>query len=166
MDGLLFDNSEGCDICSAVIPTADVKNMYIEGCEKTLCKSCRGEMELTLKVVETLVIKDMLTALIKRYGMNKVRDFDLIKAEQYVKENKISLEIEKRGGKFNQEKLGEFVSLSTNEIIGILQYLQKKIGNHLWMNAVIGALLDRGIVYTLQLEEGEHHDGATDILAG
>ncbi|MFV1457966.1 hypothetical protein VJ282_36035, partial [Bacillus mycoides] len=82
------------------------------------------------------------------------------------KENKISLEIEKRGGKFNQEKLGEFVSLSTNEIIGTLQYLQKKIGNHLWMNAVIGALLDRGIVYTLQLEEGEHHDGTTDILAG
>ena len=59
MDGLLFDNSEWCDICSAVIPTADVKNMYIEGCEKTLCKSCRGEMELTLKVVETLVIKYM-----------------------------------------------------------------------------------------------------------
>ncbi|MBZ8125604.1 hypothetical protein [Bacillus thuringiensis] len=166
MNDLLFDNSEWCDICSAVILTADVKNMYIEGCEKTLCKSCRGEMGLTLKVVETLVIKDMLTALIKRYGMNKVRDFDLIKAEQYVKENKISLEIEKRGGKFNQEKLGEFVSLSTNEIIGILQYLQKKIGNHLWMNAVIGALLDRGIVYTLKLEEGEHHDGATDILAG
>ncbi|MED1164506.1 hypothetical protein, partial [Bacillus paranthracis] len=136
------------------------------GGEKTVCKSCRGEMELKLKVVETLVIKDMLTALTKRYGRNKVRDFDLIKAEQYVKENKISLEIEKRGGKFNQEKLGEFVSLSTNEIIGILQYLQKKIGNHLWMNAVIGALLDRGIVYTLQLEEGEHHDGATDILAG
>ncbi|MHA2920777.1 hypothetical protein [Bacillus cereus] len=166
MDGLLFDNSEWCDICSAVIPTADVKNMYIEGCEKTLCKSCRGEMELTLKVVETLVIKDMLTALIKRYGMNKVRDFDLIKAEQYVKENKISLEIEKRGGKFNQEKLGKFVSLSTNEIIGILQYLQKKIGTHLWMNAVIGALLDRGLVYTLQLEEGVHDDGTTDILAG
>ncbi|MCU5408080.1 hypothetical protein SPE26_30625 [Bacillus thuringiensis] len=166
MDGLLFDNSEWCDICSAVIPTADVKNMYIEGCEKTLCKSCRGEMELTLKVVETLVIKDMLTALIKRYGMNKVRDFDLIKAEQYVKENKIFLEIEKRGGKFNQEKLGKFVSLSTNEIIGILQYLQKKIGTHLWMNAVIGALLDRGLVYTLQLEEGVHDDGTTDILAG
>lgn len=166
MNDLLFDNSEWCDICSAVIPTADVKNMYIEGCEKTLCKSCRGEMELKLKVVETLVIKDMLTALIKGYGMEFVRDFDLIKAEQYVKENKIALEIEKRGGKFNQEKLGEFVSLSTSEILSILQYLQKKIRTHLWMNAVIGALLDRGLVYTLQLEEGVHDDGTTDILAG
>ncbi|MEC5307819.1 hypothetical protein [Bacillus thuringiensis] len=166
MNDLLFDNSEWCDICSAIIPTADVKNMYIEGCEKTLCKSCRGEVELKLKVVETLVIKDMLTTLTKRYGMNKVRHFDLIKAEQYVKENKISLEIEKRGGTFNQEKLGEFVSLSTSEIVSILQYLQKKIGNHLWMNAVVGALLDRGLVYTMQLKEGVHDDGTTDILAG
>ncbi|MDA1850274.1 hypothetical protein PDL09_24200 [Bacillus cereus] len=165
MNVLLLDNSEWCDICSAVIPTADVKNMYIEGCEKTLCKSCRGEMELKLKVVETLVIKDMLTLLTKGYGRDKVREFNLVKAEQYVKENGISLEIEKRGGKFNQEKLGEFVSLSTNEIIAILQYLQRKIGNHLWINAVVGALLDRGLVYTLQLEEGEHHDGATGILA-
>ncbi len=166
MNDLFFDNSEWCDICSAVIPTADVKNMYIEGSEKTLCKSCRGEMELKLKVVETLVIKDMLTSLTKGYGMKFVREFDLVKAEQYVKENKISLEIEKRGGKFNQEKLGEFVSLSTSEIVSILQYLQKKIGTHLWMNAVIGALLDRGLVYTLQLEEGVHDDGTTDILAG
>ncbi|MEG7871887.1 hypothetical protein [Bacillus paranthracis] len=165
MNVLLFDNSEWCDICSAVIPTADVKNMYIEGCEKTLCKSCRGEMELKLKVVETLVIKDMLTLLTKGYGRDKVREFNLVKAEQYVKENGISLEIEKRGGKFNQEKLGEFVSLSKSEIVLILQYLQKKIGTHLWMNAVIGALLDRGLVYTLQLEEGVHDDGTTDILA-
>ncbi|AAY60591.1 hypothetical protein I6G76_01515 (plasmid) [Bacillus cereus] len=166
MNVLLFDdNSEWCDICSAVIPTADVKNMYIEGCEKTLCKSCRGEMELKLKVVETLVIKDMLTLLTKGYGRDKVREFNLVKAERYVKENEISLEIEKRGGKFNQEKLGVFVSLSTNEIIAILQYLQRKIGNHLWINAVVGALLDRGLVYTLQLEEGVHDDRTTGILA-
>ncbi|WP_270364755.1 hypothetical protein [Bacillus paranthracis] len=166
MNDLLFDNSEWCDICSAVIPTSDVKSMHIEGCEKTLCKSCRGEMELKLKVVETLVIKDMLTLITKGYGRDKVREFNLVKAEQYVKENEISLVIEKRGGKFNQEKLGEFVSLSKSEIVSILQYLQKKIGTHLWMNAVIGALLDRGLVYTLQLEEGVHDDGTTDILAG
>lgn len=166
MNVLLFDNSDWCDICGDVIPSTDVKSMHIEECEKTLCKSCRGEMELKLKVVETLVIKDMLTALIKGYGMKFVRGFDLVKAEQYVKENKIALEIEKRGGRFNQEKLGEFVSLSTNEIVLILQYLQKKIGTHLWMNAVIGALLDKGLVYTLQLEAGDHHDGATNILAG
>lgn len=165
MNDLLFDNSEWCDICSAVIPTADVKNMYIDGCEKTLCKSCRGEMELKLKVFETLVIKDMLMLLTKGYGRDKVREFNLVKAEQYVKENEISLAIEKRGGKFNQEKLGEFVLLSTNEIIAILQYLQRKIGTHLWMNAVVGALLDRGLVYTLQLEEGVHDDGTTGILA-
>jgi len=163
MNVLLFDNSEWCDICSAVIPDVEVKNMHIEGCEKTLCKSCRGEMELKLKVVETLVIKDMLTALTKGYGMKFVRQFNLIKAEQYVKENDITLEIEKRGGKFNQEKLGEFVSLSTNEIVSILQYLQKKFGTHLWMNAVVGALLDKGLVYTLQLEEGERHDRTTSI---
>ncbi|WP_242298299.1 hypothetical protein [Bacillus cereus group sp. BfR-BA-01382] len=163
MSDLLFDNSEWCDICSAVIPTADVKNMYIEGCEKVLCKSCRGEMECKLKVIETLVIKDMITALTKGYGREKVREFNLVKAEQYVKENGINLEIEKRGGKFNQEKLGVFVSLSTHEIISILQYLQKKIGNHLWINAVVGSLLDRGLVYTLQLE-GEHHDGTTDTV--
>ncbi|HHB3507878.1 TPA: hypothetical protein ACORDH_005012 [Bacillus cereus] len=162
MNVLLFDNSEWCDICSAVIPAADVQNMHIEGCEKTLCKSCRGEVELKLKVVETLVIKDMLTELTKGYGRDKVREFNLVKAEQYVRENEIVLEIEKRGGKFNQEKFGVFVSLSTNEIISILQYLQKKIGNHLWINAVVGALLDKGIVYTLQLEEGAHHDRTTD----
>ncbi len=166
MNVLLFDNSEWCDICSAVIPTTDVKNMYIEGCEKTLCKSCRGEMEQKLKVVETNVIQDMLKLIIRKYGMDKVREFDLMKAERYVKEKKIVLKIEKRGGKFNQEKLGEFVSLSTSEIVSILQYLQKKIGTHLWMNAVIGALLDRGLVYTLQLEEGVHDDGTTGVLAG
>ncbi|PFJ16522.1 hypothetical protein COI89_10960 [Bacillus cereus] len=165
MNVLLFDNSEWCDICSAVIPTADVKNMYIEGCEKTLCKSCRCEMDLKLKVVETLVIKDMLRLIIKGYGMDKVRNFDLIKAERYVKENELALVIEKCGGKFHQEKLGEFVSLSTDEIVSIIQFLQKKIGSHLWMNAVIGTLLDRGLVYTLKLEEGVSHDGATDILA-
>lgn len=165
MNVLLFDNSEWCDICSAVIPTADVKSMHIEGCEKTLCKSCRGEMELKLKVVETNVIQDMLKLIVQGYGMEKVREFDLMKAERYVKENELDCVIEKRGGKFNQEKLGVFVSLSTNEIITIIQYLQKKIGTHLWMNAVIGALLDRGLVYTLQLEEGVHDDGTTDILA-
>ncbi|PFC85142.1 hypothetical protein CN272_22040 [Bacillus anthracis] len=165
MNVLLFDNSEWCDICSAVIPTADVKSMHIEGCEKTLCKSCRGEMELKLKVVETNVIQDMLKLIIQGYGRDKVREFDLMKAERYVKENELAFVIEKRGGKFNQEKLGVFVSLSTNEIITIVQYLQKKIGTHLWMNAVIGALIDRGLVYTLQLEEGVHDDGTTDILA-
>lgn len=86
MDGLLFDNSEWCDICSAVIPNADVKSMYIEGCEKTLCKSCRGEMESKLKVVETNVIQDMLKLFVKGYGMDKVRDFDLMKAERYAEE--------------------------------------------------------------------------------
>ncbi|AEA19667.1 MULTISPECIES: hypothetical protein [Bacillus cereus group] len=166
MNDLLFDNSDWCDICGDVIPSTDVKSMHIEGCEKTLCKSCRGEVELKLKVVETLVIKDMLTALTKGYGRDKVREFNLVKAERYVQEHGITLEIEKRGGKFNQEKLGVFVSLSTNEIIAILQYLQKKIGNHLWINAVVGALLDRGLVYTMQLKEGVHDDGTTDILAG
>ncbi|HDR7784927.1 hypothetical protein ABR776_27170 [Bacillus cereus] len=166
MNVLLFDNSEWCDICSAVIPVTDVKSMYIEGCEKTLCQSCRGEMELKLKVVETKVIQDMLKLIIKGYGREKVRDFDLMKAERYVKENELTFVIEKRGGKFNQEKLGEFVSLSTTEIILIIQYLQKKIGTHLWMNAVIGALLDRSLVYTLQLEEGEHHDRTTNIGIG
>ncbi|MED1384056.1 hypothetical protein [Bacillus mycoides] len=161
----LFDNSEWCDICGEVIPEADVTNMHIEGSEKTLCKSCRSEMETKLKVVNFLVIKDMLTALIAGYGRNKVRQFDLIKAEQYVKENNITLNIEKCGGKFNQEKLGEFVSLSTKEILTIITLLQRKIGTHLWMNAVIGSLLEHGFTVTLQLE-GEHHDGTTDTVIG
>lgn len=99
----LFDNSEWCDICGEVIPEADVTNMHIEGSEKTLCKSCRSEMETKLKVVNFLVIKDMLTALIAGYGRNKVRQFDLIKAEQYVKENNITLNIEKRGGNLTKK---------------------------------------------------------------
>ncbi|MGE7885374.1 hypothetical protein [Bacillus sp. NPDC094077] len=43
MNDWLFDNSDWCDICGDVILSADVKSMHIEGCEKTLCKSCRGE---------------------------------------------------------------------------------------------------------------------------
>ncbi|MFY0127897.1 MULTISPECIES: hypothetical protein [Bacillus cereus group] len=161
-----LDSGDWCDICGDTIPAADVKNMYIDGCEKTLCKSCRGEIESKLKVVDTLVLKDMLTLITKKYGQHKVRQLNLVKAEQYVKENNISLEIEKRGGKFNQEKLGVFVKLSNDEILSILQFLQRKIGGHLWMHAAMGTLLDKQLVYTLQLQEGDQHGRATDDFFG
>ncbi|OUA60384.1 hypothetical protein [Bacillus thuringiensis] len=165
MFSALFDNSEWCDVCGDVIPESDVTNMHIDGCEKTLCKSCRGEMETKLKVIDVNVLVDMLKALITKYGRDKVRQFDLIKAEQYVKENNITLKIEKRGGQFNQEKLGEFVSLSTKEILTIITLLQRKIGTHLWMNAVIGSVLERGFTATLQMQlEGERYDGTTDTV--
>ena len=42
-------------------------------------------------------------------------------------DNDVVLTIEKRGGKFNQEPLGEFVSLSTEELIVVIEFLMRKM---------------------------------------
>ncbi|HDX9631432.1 TPA: hypothetical protein ROY30_005183 [Bacillus cereus] len=148
----IFDVGEYCDICADIIPPADVKTMYIEGIEKTLCKHCSGKTEESLKVVDFRVIKDVLTEITKKYGREKVRQFDLVTAERFIRENNISLNIEKRGGKFNQEKLGEFVPLTTEELLTVIEFLKRKINPNLWMNAVIGTLLEKQLTLTLAKE--------------
>ncbi|HDR7795344.1 TPA: hypothetical protein QCY19_004015 [Bacillus luti] len=145
----IFDVGEYCDICGDIIPSSNVKTMYIEGLEKTLCKHCSGKTEESLKVVDFRVIQDALTEITKKYGREKVRQFDLVTAERFVRENNISLNIEKRGGRFNQEGLGEFVSLSTEELITMIEFLKRKINPNLWMNAVIGTLIDKQLTITL-----------------
>ena len=66
--------------------------------------------------------------------------------------------IEKRGGKFNQELLGEFVSLSTEELITVIEFLMRKMNSNLWMNAVIGNVLEQQMIITLSPIEGELND--------
>ncbi|MDZ5607056.1 hypothetical protein U2I54_08085 [Bacillus pseudomycoides] len=149
----IFDVGNWCDICGDTIEGSEVHTMYIEGCEKTLCKNCSGEMERSVKVIDFRVLQDAMKELINLFGRDKVQQFDLTAAEQFVKDNKIAMLIEKRGGKFNQERLGEFVSLSTTELITIITFLKRKINSHLWMNAVIGAILDQQIVIILEGEK-------------
>ncbi|MDR4248155.1 hypothetical protein FO601_35790, partial [Bacillus thuringiensis] len=104
-------------------------------------------------------------ALINKSARDIVRQFDLIKAEQDVKENNITLNIENRGAQFNQDKSGIFVSLSTKEILSIITLLQRNFGTHLCMNAVIVSILERGFTATLQMQlEDEHHDGTTETV--
>lgn len=146
---VFIDVGEWCDICGNSIPPTDERNMYIDGLEKTLCKSCSGQIEQTLKVLDFRVIHDVLKELIKGFGREKVRQFDLVAAERYIIENKVVINIEKRGGKFNQEPLGKFVSLSTKELITVIEFLKRKINPHLWMNAVIGNVLERQMIITL-----------------
>ncbi|MED1539116.1 hypothetical protein [Bacillus pseudomycoides] len=152
-----FNVGEWCDICGDAIKPSEMKTMYIEGCEKTLCKSCNGEMEQKVKVISVHVLQDAMKELINRFGKNKVRLFDLATAERFVKENNISLNIEKRGGKFNQERLGEYISLSTIELLTLITFLKRKINSHLWMNAVIGAILEENITVTLS-PVGDEYD--------
>ncbi len=73
-------------------------------------------------------------------------------------DNVVDLTIEKRGGKFNQELLGEFVSLSTEELITVIEFLMRKMNPNLWMNAVIGNVLDQQMIITLSPIEGESND--------
>ncbi|EJR53585.1 hypothetical protein IIO_05934 [Bacillus cereus VD115] len=146
---IFADVGEWCDICGNVIPPTDESNMYIDGLEKTLCKQCSGQIEQTLKVLDFRLICDLLRELIKGFGRGKVRQFDLVTAERYIIENEVVLTIEKRGGKFNQEPLGEFVSLSTQELITVIEFLKRKINPNLWMNAVIGSVLDKQMTVTL-----------------
>ncbi|PFE05069.1 hypothetical protein COE15_06840 [Bacillus cereus] len=151
----IFDVGNWCDVCGKEIKGTEIRTMHIEGCEKTLCSKCNGEMEQSVKVVNFHVLQDAMKELINLFGRDKVQQFDLTAAGQFIKENKIAMQVEKRGGKFNQERLGEFVSLSTAELITIITFLKRKINSHLWMNAVIGAILDQQIVITLEGEKGE-----------
>ncbi|MFJ1139558.1 hypothetical protein ACIKK6_02110, partial [Bacillus thuringiensis] len=73
-------------------------------------------------------------------------------------DNGVDLMIEKRGGKFNQEPLGECVSLSTKELITVIEFLMRKMNPNLWMNAVIGNVLDQQMIITLSPIEGESND--------
>ena len=73
-------------------------------------------------------------------------------------DNEVALTIEKRGGRFNQEPLGEFVSLSTEELIVVTEFLMRKMNPNLWMNAVIGNVLDRQMIITLSPIEDESND--------
>ncbi|MEC3148135.1 hypothetical protein P9Z87_00015, partial [Bacillus cereus] len=104
------------------------------------------------------VIYDVLKELIKGFGREKVRQFDLVTAKRYVIDNDVVLTIEKRGGKFNQEPLGEFVSLSTEELIVVIEFLIRKMNPNLWMNAVIGNVLEQQMIITLSPIEGELND--------
>ena len=73
-------------------------------------------------------------------------------------DNEVALTIEKRGGRFNQEPLGEFVSLSTEELIVVTEFLMRKMNPNLWMNAVIGNVLDQQMIITLSPIEDESND--------
>ncbi|MBT2577449.1 hypothetical protein J7E43_08500 [Bacillus sp. ISL-8] len=152
------DVGEWCDICGEGIKPGEESTMYIEGCEKVLCKTCNGDMQQKVKVIDFRVLKDVLTQLINQFGREKVRQFHLAAAETLIKENNIALNIEKRGGKFNQEKLGEFIFLSTQELLTLITFLKGKIDSHLWMNAVIGSILERQMTVTLSPIEGELND--------
>lgn len=143
---------EECYGCKNPFPESDMSKIYMDGLERMLCKQCREQIEQTLKVVDFRVIHDVLKELINRYGREKVRWFDLVTAERYVVETNMELNIEKRGGKFNQEPLGEFVLLSTQELITLIGFLKRKINHNLWMNAVIGTVLDKQITMTLSEE--------------
>ncbi|MCM3223354.1 hypothetical protein M3644_26750 [Bacillus cereus] len=149
---------EECYDCKNPFPESDMSKIYIDGLERMLCKQCREQVEKTLKVLDFRLINDVLKELTKRYGREKVRWFDLVTAERYVEETNTALNIEKRGGKFNQEPLGEFVSLSTQDLITLIRFLKRKINHNLWMNAVIGAVLERQITVTLSAIEGESND--------
>ncbi|MGG1137185.1 hypothetical protein [Bacillus mycoides] len=154
---IFVDVGEWCDICGDSIPPTEESTMYIGGLEKTLCKQCSGQAEQTLKVLDYRVIHDVLKELIKGFGRGKVRQFDLVTAERYVIENEVVLTIEKRGGKFNQEPLGEFIDLSNQELVTVIEFLKRKINPNLWMNAVIGNILDRQLIITLgQAERREN----------
>lgn len=146
---IFADVGEWCDICGNSIPPTDERNMYIDGLEKTLCKSCSGQIEQTLKVLDFRLICDLLRELIRGFGRGKVRQFDLVTAERYVIDNEVVLTIEKRGGKFNQEPLGEFIELSNQELVTVIGFLKRKMNPNLWMNAVIGNVLDRQMNITL-----------------
>ncbi|MEC2444782.1 hypothetical protein P9W93_26260, partial [Bacillus cereus] len=132
--------------------------IYISGLERTLCKQCREQLEQKVKVLDFRVIHDVLKELIKGFGREKVRQFDLVTAKRYVIDNEVALMIEKRGGKFSQELLGEFVSLSTEELITVIEFLMRKMNPTLWMNAVIGNVLDQQMIITLSPIEGESND--------
>lgn len=155
MVDIFSDVGEWCDICGEGIKPGEERTMYIDGCEKVLCKTCNGDMQQKVKVIDFRVLKDVLTQLINQFGREKVRQFHLAAAESLIKENNISLNIEKRGGKFNQEKLGEFIFLSTQELLTLITFLKRKIDSHLWMNAVIGTILERQMTITLSPIEGE-----------
>ena len=146
---LFADVGNWCDVCAKPILPSEESTMYIEGLEKTLCKLCSGQIEKKLKVLDYRLIHDVLKELVKGFGREKVRQFDLVTAERYVIENEVVLTIEKRGGKFHQEPLGEFVALSTQELITVIEFLKRKINPHLWMNAVIGNVLERQMIITL-----------------
>lgn len=149
MVDIFSDVGEWCDICGEGIKPSEVSTMYIEGCEKVLCKTCNSDMQQKVKVIDFRVLKDVLTQLTIRFGREKVRQFHLAAAETLIKENNISLNIEKRGGRFNQEKLGEVILLSTQELLTLITFLKGKIDSHLWMNAVIGTILERQMTVTL-----------------
>ncbi|MCT4573271.1 hypothetical protein N3930_39720, partial [Bacillus thuringiensis] len=100
-----------------------MSKIYISGLERTLCKRCREQIEQKVKVLDFRVIHDVLKELIKGFGREKVRQFDLVTAKRYVIDNEVALMIEKRGGKFSQELLGEFVSVSTEELITVIEFL-------------------------------------------
>ncbi|HDR3439452.1 TPA: hypothetical protein ACR3Z0_000017 [Bacillus thuringiensis] len=149
---------EECYKCENPFPESDMSKIYISGLERTLCKQCREQLEQKVKVLDFRVIHDVLKELIKGFGREKVRQFDLVTAKRYVIDNGVDLMIEKRGGKFNQEPLGECVSLSTKELITVIEFLMRKMNPNLWMNAVIGNVLDQQMIITLSPIEGESND--------
>ncbi|PED41950.1 hypothetical protein [Bacillus cereus] len=146
---------EECYDCKNPFPESDMKQIYIDGLERMLCKQCREKVERTLKVLDFRLINDVLKELTNRYGREKVRWFDLVTAERYVEETNIVLNIEKRGGKFNQEPLGVFVLLSSQDLITLIKFLKRKINHNLWMNAVIGTVLEQQITVALSAIEDE-----------
>ncbi|MEC2469586.1 hypothetical protein P9X10_33340, partial [Bacillus cereus] len=145
---------EECYECEDFFPDSDMSKIYISGLERTLCKQCREQLEQRVKVLDFRVIHDVLKELIKGFGREKVRQFDLVTAKRYVIDNDVVLTIEKRGGKFNQEPLGEFVSLFTEELIVVIEFLMRKMNPNLWMNAVIGNVLDQQMIITLSPIKG------------
>ena len=62
-------------------PESDMSKIYISGLERTLCKQCREQIEQRVKVLDFRVIHDVLKGLIKGFGREKVRQFDLVTAK-------------------------------------------------------------------------------------
>lgn len=142
---------EECQVCENQSPESDMRKMYIDD-EKTLvCKTCREKKEQDLKVVDCLVIYDALKEIVAIYGKDR-NQFNLALAERLVEERNISLRIEKRGGKFNQERLGELVSLSNGELLKMLHCLKREFKG-LWINQEMNEILKEQIMYTIPVEK-------------
>ena len=75
-------------------PESDMSKIYISGLERFYVSSVESKLEQKVKVLDFRVIHEVLKELIKGFGREKVRQFDLVTAKRYVIDNEVALTIE------------------------------------------------------------------------
>lgn len=138
-----------CDICGSEVDNYHVLEIWVEEKQCMACSECGGHKEV--KKLTTIILFDLFKMLAKQYGgMTQLRQAEnRIKEEQFY----INVEVtELKEGSLLREPTGEFIQITTQNLLDIFDMLRKKMPGTTALAVVIASISKQDIKMTIRGE--------------